>query len=165
MIQYYYQNTFSLENPQKINKLFKQFDTIDESIDALKEIISEKKNIILKKEENKLFIIFKFKKIGKGEEEFSLMLNKNNEENDKIIDNLISNINELKSKIENLKNEIKKKFKKYSPTLENGWITIPFIPQKFIVCKNNYGKVSIQGVVYGDLSKKIFTLEKEFRTK
>ena len=37
------------------------------------------------------------------------MLNKNNEENGKIIDNLISNINELKSEIENLKNKIKKK--------------------------------------------------------
>ena len=41
--QYYYHNTFSLENLQKINKLFRQFETIDESIDALKEIISEKK--------------------------------------------------------------------------------------------------------------------------
>ena len=60
----YYQNTFSLESLQKMNKIFRQFDTIDETIDALKDIISDK-NIIIKKENDELLIKFKFKKIRK----------------------------------------------------------------------------------------------------
>ena len=92
-------------------------------------------------------------------------LKKNNIENGKIIENLISNINNLKLEIEKLKNENSKKFKKYHPVLENGWMVDPYTPQEFIVCKNNDGQVSIQGLVVGDWSQKIFTLEKEFRTK
>ena len=71
----YYQNNFSLENLQKMNKIFRQFDTIDETIDALKDIISDK-NIKIKKENDELFIIFKFKKLGKGEEEIIFKLSK-----------------------------------------------------------------------------------------
>ena len=159
----YYQSNFSLENLQKMNKIFRQFDTIDEIIDTLKDIISEK-NITFKKENCILLIIFKFKKLGKGEEEFNLKLLKNNIETGKIIDNLISNINNLNLEVEQLKNEIKsKKINKYIPLLENGWIVDPYTHQKFMVCKNNDGQVSIQGLVVGDWSKKIFTLKKEFR--
>ncbi len=92
-------------------------------------------------------------------------IEKNNVEKNKI-DNLISNINELKSEIEKIKVENKlKKIIKYSPILENGWIVDPNIPQEFIVVKNNENQVSFQGAVVGDWSKKIFTLKKEFRTK
>ena len=161
----YYQNTFSLESLQKMNKIFRQFDTIDETIDALKDIISDK-NIIIKKENDELLIKFKFKKLGKGEEELIFKLTKNNIENGKIIENLISNINGLKLEIEKLKKEINSpKIKKYKPVLENGWIVDPDTPQEFMVFKNNDGQVSIQGAVTGDWSKKIFTLEKEYRTK
>ena len=41
----------------------------------------------------------------------------------------------------------------------------PYTPQEFIVSKNTDGQVSFQGLVSGDWSKKIFTLEKEYRTK
>ena len=110
--------------------------------------------------------MFKFKKFGKGEEEIIFNLKKNNIENGKIIENLISNINNMQLEIIKLKNEINsKKIKKYRPVLENGWIVDPNIPQEFIVIKNSDGQVSFQGVVVGDWSKKIFTLEKEFRTK
>ena len=161
----YYQNTFSLESLQKMNKICRQFDTIDETIDALKDIISDK-NIIIKKENDELLIKFKFKKLGKGEEELIFKLTKNNIENGKIIENLISNINGLKLEIEKLKKEINfPKIKKYKPVLENGWIVDPDTPQEFMVFKNNDGQVSIQGAVKGDWSKKIFTLEKECRTK
>ena len=161
----YYQSNFSLENLQKMNKIFRQYDTIDETIDTLKDIISEKK-WSFKKENDLLFIIFKIKKLGKGEEEFNLKLEKKNEETGKIIDNLITNFNNLKLEVEELKNEInKKKTKKYTPILENGWISDPYFHQEFIVCKNNDGLVCIQGLVNGDWSKKIFTLEKEFRSK
>ncbi len=92
-------------------------------------------------------------------------IEKNNVEKNKI-DNLISNINELKWEIEKIKVENKlKKIIKYSPILENGWIVDPNIPQEFIVVKNNENQVSFQGAVVGDWSKKIFTLKKEFRTK
>ena len=161
----YYQNNFTLDNLQKMNKIFRQFDTIDETIDALKDIISDK-NIIIKKENDELLIKFKFKKLGKGEEELIFKLTKNNIENGKIIENLISNINGLKLEIEKLKKEINSpKIKKYKPVLENGWIVDPDTPQEFMVFKNNDGQVSIQGAVKGDWNKKIFTLEKEYRTK
>ena len=121
----YYQNSFSLENLQKINKIFRQFDKVDETIDALQDIINEK-NMSIKKENDEIFVVFKFKKIGKGEEEIKLKLLKNNIETGKIIENLISNINSLKLEVENFKKEINaKKFIKYSPTLENGWIVDP----------------------------------------
>jgi len=174
----YYQIIFSLENLQKMNKIFRQFDTIDEIIDTLKEIISDK-NIIIKKENDELLIKFKFKKLGKGEEEIIFKLEKNNLENGKIIENLISNINNLKLEIKNLTTNINnlkleiyklknendsKKIIKYQPVLENGWINDPWIPHEFFVFKNN-DQVSFQGVVVGDWSKKIFTLPPEFRTK
>jgi len=39
------------------------------------------------------------------------------------------------------------------------------VAAEFTVFKNNDGQVTIQGSVLGDWSKKIFTLEKEFRPK
>ncbi len=39
------------------------------------------------------------------------------------------------------------------------------MPGEFTVFKNNDNQVSIQDSAFGDWSKKIFTLEKEFRTK
>ena len=161
----YYQKNFSLEELHKANKILRQFDTIDEIIDALKDMISEKR-ITLKKENDTLLIIFKIQKLGKGEEEFKLILAKNNIETGKMIDILISNINNLKLEVNQLKKKMEvKNIKKYSPTLENGWILDPYVPSEFIVFKNNNGQVTIQGSVLGDWSKKIFTLEKEFRTK
>ena len=90
----YYQSCFSIENLQKVNKLFRQYDTIDEAIDALKDIISHKK-ISITKENSELHIILKYVKLGKGEEEIIFILKKSNLESGKIIQNLISNINNL----------------------------------------------------------------------
>ena len=161
----YYQNNFPLEKLYKENKILRQFDTIDEIIDALKEIISEK-NMVLKIVNNTLLITFKMKKLGKGEEEVNLTLTKNNIEIGKMVDILLSNMNKFKSDLEHLKEQVKlKKIKKYSPTLENGWKIDPYVPAEFTVFKNNDGQVTIQGSVSGDWSKKIFTLEKEFRPK
>ena len=161
----YYQRNFSLEKLQKTNKILRQFDTIDEILDALKEIITEKR-IKFKKEDDTILFIFKIQKIGKGEEEFNLILVKNNIEIGKMIDILISNINNLKLEVNQLTKKMESKnIKKYSPTLENGWKLDPFVPSEFIVFKNNNGQVTIQGSVFGDWSKKIFTLEKDFRSK
>ena len=161
----YYQSCFSIEKLQKVNKLFRQYDTIDEAIDALKDIISHKK-ISITKENNELHIILKYVKLGKGEEEIIFILQKSNLESGKIIENLISNLNNLKLEIEQLKKEISnKKLKKYHPVLENGWIVDSYYPQEFTVYKNSDGQVSIQGIIDGDWTKKIFTLEKEYRPK
>ena len=190
--EYYYQNCFSLEYFHNKNKMFKLFDKIEEIIDALKDIISNKTLTIKKEEGNeKLSIILKVKILGKGEEEIKLTLTKKNEkteiiinnlkakiadleseaikrknETEIIIKNLEAKIADLESEVIKLKNENKSiKVKKYKPILENGWQVDPSTPQEFIVCKNTDGQVSFQGAVSGDWSKKIFTLEKEYRTK
>ena len=190
--EYYYQNCFSLEYFHNKNKMFKLFDKIEEIIDALKDIISNKTLTIKKEEGNeKLSIILKVKILGKGEEEIKLTLTKKNEkteiiinnlkakiadleseaikrknETEIIIKNLEAKIADLESEVIKLKNENKSiKVKKYKPILENGWQVDPNTPQEFIVCKNTDGQVSFQGAVSGDWSKKIFTLEKEYRTK
>ena len=190
--EYYYQNCFSLEYFHNKNKMFKLFDKIEEIIDALKDIISNKTLTIKKEEGNeKLSIILKVKILGKGEEEIKLTLTKKNEKTEIIINNLKAKIDDLESeaikrkneteiiiknleaKIADLESEVIKlknenksiKVKKYKPILENGWQVDPSTPQEFIVCKNTDGQVSFQGAVSGDWSKKIFTLEKEYRTK
>ena len=190
--EYYYQNCFSLEYFHNKNKMFKLFDKIEEIIDALKDIISNKTLTIKKEEGNEnLSIILKVKILGKGEEEIKLTLTKKNEkteiiinnlkakiadleseaikrknETEIIIKNLEAKIADLESEVIKLKNENKSiKVKKYKPILENGWQVDPNTPQEFIVCKNADGQVSFQGAVSGDWSKKIFTLEKEYRTK
>lgn len=161
----YYQNSFSLKNLQIMYKIFRQFDTIDEAINVLKDIISDKQITILKEEDN-LSIIFKFQNLRKQIEEINFILRKNNKETGKIIDNLISNINNINQELQQLKKEINsKKIKIYHPVLQNGWMVDPNTPQEFKVCKNSDGQVSFQGAVSGDWSKKIFTLEKEFRSK
>ena len=161
----YYQNNFPLEKLHKTNKILRQFDIIDEIIDALIEIIT-KKGITFKKENDILLIMFKIEKLGKGEEEFNLILRRNNVEIGKMIDILISNINNVKPEMEQLNKQISlKRVKKYSPILENGWILDPYVAAEFTVFKNNDGQVTIQGSVFGNWSKKIYTLEKEFRPK
>ena len=45
---YFYQQSYSLEELQKKNKSFRLFDSIDETIECLKDIISEKKVLIKK---------------------------------------------------------------------------------------------------------------------
>lgn len=165
--EYYYQNCFSLEYFQNNNKMFKMFDKIEEIIDALKDIILNKKITITKeKEDEELSFILKFKILGKAEEEIKLILAKCNEKTEKIIENLKIKIEDLKSEVLKLKNEINtKKITKYKPNLENGWFVDPYTPQEFIVYKNRDGQVSFQGLLNGDWSKKIFTLEKNYRPK
>ena len=90
----YYQNSYTLQQLQKINKHFRVFDNIDETIENFKDIISEKR-LIIKKINDVLYIIFKINKIGKGEEEINLEFKKSKLGTDKIVDNLISQINNI----------------------------------------------------------------------
>ena len=101
----YYQNYYTLQQLQKINKYFRVFDNIDETIEYFKEIISEKR-LIIKKINDILYIVFKIKKIGKGDEEINLEFKKSKLGTDKIVDNLISQINNINLEINNLKYEI-----------------------------------------------------------
>jgi hypothetical protein len=102
----YYQNYYTLQQLQKINKYFRVFDNIDETIENFKDIISEKR-LIIKKTNDVLYITFKINKIGKGEEEFNLEFKKSKLGTDKIVDNLISQINNINLEINNLKYENK----------------------------------------------------------
>ena len=64
----YYQESFTLDNLQKLSKCFRMFDTIEETIDALKDVIEANK-VSIKKDLDILNFIVKFNKAGKGEEE------------------------------------------------------------------------------------------------
>ena len=103
----YYQESFSLENLQKLSKCFRIFDTIDETIDCLKEVIEAQK-ISIKKDLDVLNFMVKLNKAGKGEEEVNLKLTKNSLSTGKIVESLIDQINEMKKEIKENKEEIKK---------------------------------------------------------
>lgn len=161
-----YQSSYSLESLQKMNKSFRQFDSIEEVIDILKEIINEKK-ISLKKINKDLEIIFKLKKPGKGEEEIHFCLNKTNLSVEKIIENLINHINDMKLEINGLRTEISnmKNIKKFIPKFENGWNNFYQTYEPLTIYKNPSGEVKFQGLIIGDYSKILFTLEEEIRPK
>ena len=93
----YYQESFTLDNLQKLSKCFRMFDTIEESIDALKDVIEANK-VSIKKDLDILNFIVKFNKAGKGEEEVNLKLSKNSLSIGKIVEGLIDQINEMKKK-------------------------------------------------------------------
>jgi len=182
---YFYQQSYSLEELQKKNKSFRLFDSIDETIECLKDIISEKK-VLIKKINEVLTIIFILNKLGKGEEEVNFTLTKNNLNIEKVVDNLISHIKNINIEINELKNEIKdlkienenlkkenkiinekfnnEKVKIFYPQLENGWTTNLWGYEKLTIYKNQFGEVKFEGLINGDFSKKIFTLPDEFRT-
>ena len=103
----YYQESFSLDNLQKISKCFRFFDTIDETIDALKDVIEANK-ISIKKDLDILNFTVKLNKGGKGEEEVNLKLSKNSLSIGKLVESLIDQMNEMKKEIKENKEEIKK---------------------------------------------------------
>ena len=116
----YYQESFSLDNLQKLSKCFRFFDTIDETIDGLKEVIEDNK-ISIKKDLDVLNFIVKLNRGGKGEEEVNLKLNKNSLSTGKIVESLIEQINEMKKEIKENKeemNEMKKEIKKINEKLD-----------------------------------------------
>ena len=82
------------------------FDTIEETIDALKDVIEANK-VSIKKDLDILNFIVKFNKAGKGEEEVNLKLSKNSLSIGKIVEGLIEQINEMKKKIEKNEEEIR----------------------------------------------------------
>ena len=103
----YHQESFSLDNLQKLSKCFRFFDSIDETIDCLKEVIEDNK-ISIKKDLDVLNSMVKLNKAGKGEEEVNLKLTKNSLSTGKIVESLIEQINEMKKEIKENKEEIKK---------------------------------------------------------
>ena len=103
----YYQESFTLDNLQKLSKSFRLFDTIEETIDALKDVIEANK-ISIKKDLDILNFMVKLNKVGKGEEEVNLKLSKNSLSTGKIVEGLIEQINEMKKEIKQNKEEIDK---------------------------------------------------------
>ena len=93
----YYQESFTLDNLQKLSKCFRMFDTIEETIDALKDVIEANK-VSIKKDLDILNFMVKLNRGGKGEEEVNLKLSKNSLSIGKIVEGLIDQINEMKKK-------------------------------------------------------------------
>ena len=118
-LNFFYENFFNLEELKNINKYFRIYDNIDEVIPDIEAIFEEKK-FSIKFENDKLMVILKFNKIGKGEELISLELKKNSLSLEKICENLIKEIKYLKNKIIEQEKEIKilKEKKEYNELIE-----------------------------------------------
>lgn len=102
----YYQNFYSLQDLQKINKVFRYFDNIKEAISSIGEIF-EAKNASLKFKNNLFLLILKINKIGKGEEFVSLQLKENSLTQKEINENLSKEVNDLNKRIKELESENK----------------------------------------------------------
>ena len=113
----YYQESFTLDNLQKLSRCFRFFDTIDETLDALKDVIEDNK-ISIKKDLDILNFMVKLNRGGKGEEEVNLKLSKNSLSTGKIIEGLIEQINEMKKEIKQNKEEYKEEIKKINEKLD-----------------------------------------------
>ena len=118
-LNFFYENFFNLEELKNVNKYFRIYDNIDEVIPDIEAIFEEKK-FSMKFENDKLMVILKFNKIGKGEELISLELKKNSLSLEKICENLIKEIKYLKNKIIEQEKEIKilKEKKEYNELIE-----------------------------------------------
>ena len=102
----YYQNIFSLEELQKFNKNFRCFDNIDEALSGLIEIFETNKYELISKENDKMFLLLKIPKFGKGEETVLIEIKKNSLSLKNICENLIQKVNALDKQMNDLKNEI-----------------------------------------------------------
>ena len=102
----FHENSYTLEDLKNINKYFRIFDNINEIFPMIKEIF-EDKNASLNIEENKMFLILKINKIGKGEELISLEMKENSLPLEDICENLWDEIKILKNKVIEQENEIK----------------------------------------------------------
>ena len=102
----FHENSYTLEDLKNINKYFRIFDNINEVFPIIKEIF-EDKNASLNIEENKMFLILKINKIGKGEELISLEMKENSLPLEDICENLWEEIKILKNKVIEQENEIK----------------------------------------------------------
>ena len=102
----FHENCYTLEDLKNINKYFRIFDNINEVFPIIKEIF-EDKNASLNIEKNKMFLILKINKIGKGEELISLEMKENSLPLEDICENLWEEIKILKNKVIEQENEIK----------------------------------------------------------
>ena len=105
-VKVYYSNNFNLEELRNIHKSFRAFDNINEAVSNFQDIFEAKK-VNLKIENDKIFLVLKIPKIGKGEDLISIELKKKSLSLEEINENLSKEISELRNKIEFLeKNEI-----------------------------------------------------------
>ena len=106
LVKVYYSNNFNLEELRNIHKSFRAFDNINEAVSNFQDIFEAKK-VNLKIENDKIFLVLKIPKIGKGEDLISIELKKKSLSLEEINENLSKEISELRNKIEYLeKNEI-----------------------------------------------------------
>ena len=83
-----YQKSFNLNRLQEINKFFRAFDSLEEAEEFIKDVFQEK-SVLVKKEEENLILILKFKIGAKKEEEVRIKLTKQSISEKNIIQKLI----------------------------------------------------------------------------
>ena len=94
-----YENYFSLEELKNLCKYFRIFENLNEVISMIEEEdLFNEKQINLKEVNEKVYLILKINKMGKGEEIIDLELNQKYLTLDEICENLINEINYLKNK-------------------------------------------------------------------
>ena len=106
---YFYENTFNKESLCKISKCFLMYESVDEIMLTLINLIENKKYSLLKVNENEFDLIFKVP-IFLKEEEITINLYKNyNITKDDIINSLIEKVQNLTKRVEELEKKNKEK--------------------------------------------------------
>ena len=102
----YYQNIYNLDELRGLHKSFRYFDTIDEALTSFIDIFESNKYELDIKEDEKMFLVVKIPKFGKGEETITIEMKKNILSINNICENLIQKINNLDKQMNELKKEI-----------------------------------------------------------
>ena len=89
LLLFYYESSYALDDILKLNKNLKVFEDIDE-INCFIEKENQEKKIIIKKDGEKLKLIFSIFNVKNGfEEKFELILEKKNKNSEEIINQLV----------------------------------------------------------------------------
>ena len=102
----FFQNIYNLEELQNLDKSFRSFDTIDEAFSGFISILESNKYDLEFKGKEKIFLILKIPKFGKGEEIVKIEMKKNLFSFQNICKNLINKINNLDKQMIDLVKEI-----------------------------------------------------------
>ena len=102
----FFQNIYTLEELHYLDKSFRSFDTIDEALSGFISILESNKYDLEFKEYEKIFLILKIQKFGKGEQIVNIEMKKNLFSFQNICQNLIKKINNLDKQMNDLVKEI-----------------------------------------------------------
>ena len=150
--EYYYEREFSHEELNKLNKVFKLCNNIEESYEYLNDLFKEKQNQINVYEKNDFFIIEKkmqllplYIEIPRKFKTNIKIINNNNDININSNNNSINNNNnifkdlKILSQINNKNNEIKEQIEKIEDTNSN---MLEEVKKKYLENEERYNKLS-----------------------